>query len=173
LRDETDFKVASAVAAMNNARRILVVSDKEAVRSGYLQSLDGVFRNVEFVSDESCAMDAVEQQPFDLVLLDLWKPGTDGLAALRSIKQRRPQTEVVIITGAPTVANAKEAVRLGVYDYVAKPISPQEIICLASCALTQKSWTIHRTSDLAGVSEPASAPSLLTAGARVSRQPPS
>lgn len=136
---------------MKNSNRVLVVSDKDESRRGYLRSLVGVFPNVEFVSDESGAMDAMERQPFDVVLLDLRTSGGDGLSALRVIKQKWPQSEVVIITGAPTVANAKEAVRLGAYDYVAKPVSSQEIVSLATLALTQKAWTIHRTSELAGV----------------------
>ena len=139
---------------MKHTSRILVVSDnKEAVRRDYLQSLDSVFRNVEFVRDENCAMAAMEQQPFDVVLLDSRKADANGLAVLRSMKQRWPQSEVVIIAGAATIAKAKEAIRLGAYDYVAKPISPQKVVDLATCALTKKAWTIHRVSDLASISE--------------------
>jgi len=46
-----------------------------------------------------------------------------------------------------------KAIGIGAYDYVAKPISPQKVINLATCTLTQKAWTIHRVSDLASISE--------------------
>jgi ActR/RegA family two-component response regulator len=50
----------------------------------------------------------------------------------------------VIITGYPSVAAAKEAVRLGAYDYVAKPVGPEEVISLTGGAITHKYWALHR-----------------------------
>lgn len=138
---------------MKDTNRILIVSSDEAVRRGYLQPINNVFRNVEFVSDGDSAINAMEQQPFDVILLDVWTSGFDGLAVLRSIKQRWPACEVVIITGDPSVANAKDAVRLGAFDYVAKPLAPQQVIALTIDALTQKSWAIHRVLELAGAGE--------------------
>jgi ActR/RegA family two-component response regulator len=51
---------------------------------------------------------------------------------------------VVIITGYPTVETAKEAVRLGAYDYLAKPVGPDDVINVANGAMTQKKWALHR-----------------------------
>jgi len=141
------------VATMKTTNRILIVSDDEAVRGGYLRSVNSVFPNSEFVSDGDGAMDAMQQQPFDVVLLDVWKSGFDGLEILRSIKRKWPESEVVVITGDPTVNSAKEAVRLGAYDYVAKPLAPQEVIGLAIGALTQKSWAMHRLPEIADIAE--------------------
>jgi DNA-binding NtrC family response regulator len=79
-----------------------------------------------------------------VVLLDLRMPGMDGMAVLKAIKQRWPETEVVIITGYPTVESAKQAVRLGAYDYLAKPVGPDDVINVANGAMTQKKWALHR-----------------------------
>jgi DNA-binding NtrC family response regulator len=110
-------------------------------------------RNAEFVGDGEDAIEAMEQRPFDVVLLDVWKSGFDGLAVLRSIKQKWPESEVVIITGNPTVASAKEAIRLGAYDYVAKPIGPEEVISLTAGAMTQKNWAMHRVQESGSISQ--------------------
>jgi two-component system response regulator AtoC len=89
----------------------------------------------------------MEQNPFDVVLLDMRMPGQDGLSVLRTIKQKWPESEVVIITGYPTVDSAKEAVRLGAYDYVAKPVGPQDVVNVTDAAMTRKQWALHRVPD--------------------------
>ena len=86
----------------------------------------------------------MEQRPADVVLLDLRMPGMDGMSVLKMIKQRWPETEVVIITGYPNVDTAKEAVRLGAYDYLAKPVGPDEVINAANGAMTQKKWALRK-----------------------------
>jgi DNA-binding NtrC family response regulator len=96
------------------------------------------------VRDGSEALQVMAQRPADVVLLDLRMPGMDGMAVLKAIKQRWPETEVVIITGYPNVETAKEAVRLGAYDYLAKPVGPDEVINVANGAMTQKKWALHR-----------------------------
>ena len=135
---------ASKVAKMSDKNRILIVDDDEAVRRSYLRSLESISCNVRAASDGEEALQTMEQNPFDVVLLDLRMPGQDGLSVLRTIKQKWPDSEVVIITGYPTVDSAKEAVRLGAYDYVAKPVGPQDVINVTDGAVTRKQWALHR-----------------------------
>jgi len=135
---------ASKVAKMTDKNRILIVDDDEVVRWSYRRSLQDVSRNVAAASDGEEALQTMEQNPFDVVLLDMRMPGQDGLSVLRTIKQKWPESEVVIITGYPTVASAKEAVRLGAYDYVAKPVGPQEVINVTDAAITRKKWALRR-----------------------------
>ena len=125
---------------MKKDNRILVVCDDEAACGAYMESLVTNFRNVEFVATGEEALQAVDGRGFDLVLLDDQAPGA---ALLRSIKQTTPDSEVVVITGQPNIAGAKEAVRLGAYDYVGKPVGPDKMISLSSGALTHKSWALH------------------------------
>ncbi len=135
---------ASKVAKMSDKSRILIVDDDEVVRRSYLRSLERISRNVEAASDGEEALQTMEQNPFDVVLLDLRMPGQDGLSVLRTIKQKWPESEVVIITGYPTVDSAKEAMKLGAYDYVAKPVGPQDVIQVTDGAITHKQWALHR-----------------------------
>ncbi len=132
---------------MSDKNRILIVDDDEVVRRSYLRSLQSLSCNVEAASDGEQALQTMEQNPCDVVLLDLRMPGQDGLSVLCTIKQKWPESEVVIITGYPTVDSAKEAVRLGAHDYVSKPVGPQDVINLTDAAITRKKWALRRVPD--------------------------
>ena len=129
---------------MDEKTKILVVDDEEVVRLSHIRTLASVHCNVEVVKSGSEALRVMEQRPADVVLLDLRMPGMDGMTVLKAIKQRWPETEVVIITGYPNIESAKEAVRLGAYDYLAKPVGPDEVINVTNSAMTQKKWALHR-----------------------------
>lgn len=136
-------KHASGVSKMEEKTKILVVDDEEVVRLSHIRTLASVHCNVEVVKNGSEALRVMAQRPADVVLLDLRMPGMDGMAVLKAIKQRWPETEVVIVTGYPNIETAKEAVRLGAYDYLAKPVGPDEIINVANGAMTQKKWALR------------------------------
>lgn len=138
---------------MDEKTKILVVDDEEVVRLSHIRTLASVHCDVEVVKNGNEALGVMERRPADVVLLDLRMPGMDGMTVLKTIKQRWPETEVVIITGYPNVDTAKEAVRLGAYDYLAKPIGPDEVINVANGAMTQKKWALHkdRTGSDAGI----------------------
>jgi len=123
--------------------RILVVDDEEVVRQSHLRSLTGAHCRVEAAWNGDEALRAMERSPFDVVLLDLRMPGMDGMSVLKTIKERWPQIEVVILTGYPSIETAKEAVRLGAYDYLAKPVGPHEVINAAHGAMMQKKWGLR------------------------------
>lgn len=125
-----------------NKGRVLVVDDEEIVRRGFARSLAADY-DAWSAADGSEALEAMERRPADVVLLDLRMPGAQGLEVLRALKQKWPETEVVIITGYPSVDSAKEAVRLGAGDYLAKPVGPCEIIDATRNALTRKRWTLR------------------------------
>lgn len=129
---------------MEERTNILVVDDEEVVRLSHIRTLASVHCNVEVVKNGHDALLVMEQRPADVVLLDLRMPGMDGMAVLKAIKQKWPETEVVIITGYPNIETAKEAVRLGAYDYLAKPVGPDEVIHVANSAMTQKRWALHK-----------------------------
>ncbi len=129
---------------MEEKTKILIVDDEEVVRLSHIRTLASIHCDVEVVRDGEEALRVMEQRPADVVLLDLRMPGIDGMSVLKTIKQRWPETEVVIITGYPNIETAKEAVRLGAYDYLAKPVGPDEVINVANGAMTQKKWALHR-----------------------------
>ena len=128
---------------MNEKANILIVDDEEVVRHSQLRILANVKCNAAVAWNGIEALQAMEQHPFDVVLLDLRMPGPDGMWVLKTIKERWPESEVVIITGYPTIESAKEAVRLGAHNYIAKPVGPDDVIKAANDAMTQKRWALR------------------------------
>ncbi len=129
---------------MNTNSRILIVDDDEVVRLSYLRSLAGAHHDAEAVWDGAEALRAMEQRPFDVVLLDVRMPGMDGMSVLRTIKERWPESQVVIITGYPSLETVKDAIQIGACDYLSKPVGPLEIIHAANGALTRRQWALQR-----------------------------
>ncbi len=128
---------------MNNTANILIVDDEEVVRRSHLRSLQSVNCNARVAEDGKKALKAMEQQAFDVILLDLRMPDLDGMDVLRIIKDRWPDSEVVVITGYPTIESAKEAVRLGAQNYIAKPVGPDDVIKATHDAMNQKRWALR------------------------------
>ena len=129
---------------INHKTSILVIDDEEVVRHSHLRVLSGPGCTVATADGGMTGLQALEASAYDLVLLDLRMPGMDGLEVLRQIKSRWPECEVVVVTGYPTIESAKEAVRLGAYDYLAKPVEPDRVIDTAHSAVRQKRWTMQR-----------------------------
>ena len=119
-------------------RKVLVVDDEEVVRVSHMRTLAGENCKVEAARGGEQAVENMQREPADVVLMDLRMPGVDGLAALKTIKERWPDTEVVIITGYPSVHTAREAVRLGAFDYLAKPVEPDKVPAVATEATAQR-----------------------------------
>lgn len=128
---------------MNAQAKVLVVDDEEVVRRSYIRTLTSEHCRVEAAWNGEEALLAMEQQPFDLVLLDQRMPEMDGMEVLRTIKEKWPESEVVMITGYPAVESAKQAVKLGAYDYLAKPVGPDEVINVANAAMLHKTWAMR------------------------------
>jgi two-component system response regulator AtoC len=129
---------------MAEKAKILVVDDEAVVRESYLRSLAGVSYRVRAAFDAGEAIRLMEAESFDVVLVDIRMPGMDGISLLREIKTRWPESEVVVVTGYPTLESAKEAVRLGAFNYLTKPIGPREIVEAASSAVLQKRWSLKK-----------------------------
>ena len=128
---------------MNPKTKILVVDDEEVVRLSYLRALAGESCKVELVTNGTDALQMMGEHPFDVVLLDQRMLGMDGMFVLKTIKEKWPESEVIMITGYPAVESAKEAVTLGAYDYLAKPIAPDEVVNAANGAMTHKKWMLR------------------------------
>jgi len=128
---------------MSAKAKVLVVDDEEVVRRAYVRTLSSETCKVEVAWDGREALLAMEKQPFDVVLLDQRMPGIDGMAVLRTIKEKWPESEVIMITGYPAIEAAKQAVALGAYDYLAKPVGPDEVINAANAAVMHKKWALR------------------------------
>ena len=135
---------------MNATTRILIVDDEEIVRRCHHRVLASATCEVMAVHGGTQALEALQAAPYDIVLLDLRMPGLDGMAVLRQIRSRWPECEVIVITGYPSLDTAKEAIRLGAHDYLAKPLEPAAVIQAAAQAIEHKHWTLRREPPLAG-----------------------
>jgi two-component system, NtrC family, response regulator AtoC len=102
--------------------RLLVVDDERLIRWSLEQTLEKAGYEVVTAADGAAAARCVREDTPDLVLLDLKLPDTDGIEVLRQIKAGSPDVQVVIMTAFADVGTAVEAMRLGAFDYVAKPI---------------------------------------------------
>jgi DNA-binding NtrC family response regulator len=132
---------------MNEKANILIVDDEEVVRLSHLRSLEGSDCQTRAAEDGRQALQVMEQNPADVILLDLRMPGQDGMDVLKTIKQRWPDSEVVVITGYPCIDTAKQAVRLGAFNYLTKPLGPDEVMKAANDAMTQKRWALRSDRD--------------------------
>ena len=116
--------------------RILIVDDEPGIR----QSLKGVLEDEGFTTEavssgEDC-LKKLDQNSYDLVLLDIWLPGIDGLETLRRLKERASQTHVIMISGHATIATAVSATKLGAYDFIEKPLSLEHTLLIVRNALS-------------------------------------
>ncbi|HEY0857982.1 MAG TPA: response regulator [Albitalea sp.] len=132
---------------MQTPAKILIVDDEEVVRRSYARILEGTNCKVKAAWTWMQVSQLMQSDPYDLVLLDLRMPDMDGMKILKAIRQSWPESEVIIITGYPTLETAKEALTLGAYDYLTKPVGPDQILDAANGAIQHKMWALHTEPD--------------------------
>ena len=114
---------------------ILIVDDETTI----LQSLSGILSDEGYetltASNGYEALKIIEEESPDLVLLDIWMPGMDGIETLREIKRTNPFLQVVIISGHGTIETAVKATKLGAYHFVEKPLSIEKVVVTINNAL--------------------------------------
>ncbi len=110
--------------------RVLVVDDEEGIRSFIAEILQDEGLTVTLAVDGRQARQLLDQQSFHLMLTDLKMPELDGMTLLRQAKELIPEMEVIVLTAYGTVDSAVEAMRLGAFDYLRKPLSGPEELCL-------------------------------------------
>ncbi len=106
---------------------MLVVDDEAEIRALLHDALGEWGHEVTPAAGPAEALGLLRSRLFDLALLDIRMPGMDGIALLREVKTQDPGVEVVMMTGDPTVGTAVEALKLGAYDYLVKPLRLEEL----------------------------------------------
>ena len=117
---------------------ILVVDDEESIRFTFRSFLDDEGFTVSTAANYNDAMEMVHTSTFDLIFIDIVLGGKTGMDLLKAVKQDAPDTEVIIITGAPTVETAAKALRLGALDYIVKPVRQETLLRISELALNHK-----------------------------------
>jgi CheY-like chemotaxis protein len=116
--------------------RILVVDDEEALRVVLSAELEGEGYQVTSASDGQEAINVLTTKEFDLILLDIKMPNVDGFEVLKFVKERWPQTKVVMLTGFADLKNAIESKKLGAEDFVSKPYDLVDLLTTVERVLT-------------------------------------
>jgi two-component system nitrogen regulation response regulator NtrX len=117
---------------------ILVVDDEPGVRS----SISGVLRDEGFDVDtadtgEEC-LEKANGASYDVIVLDIWLPGLDGLTTLQRLRERQIDSQVVIISGHGNIESAVRAIKMGAYDFIEKPLSLEKTVLVVRNALRQR-----------------------------------
>jgi two-component system nitrogen regulation response regulator NtrX len=116
-------------------KTILVVDDEQSIR----ESLDGILQDEGFrtisaeTGEDALAMLGAENP--DLILLDIWLPGMDGLETLHRIRENNPEQLVIMMSGHGTIETAVKATKLGAYDFIEKPLSLEKVLISIENAL--------------------------------------
>ncbi len=120
---------------------VLVIDDEPTLLEACEETLSYHGYDVRLQATARDGVESVRQETFDLVLIDLRMPDTDGLHILREIRSIDENVMTVMITGFPTIATAVEAVKEGAFDYLPKPFTPDQLLIVVDRALSQKRLT--------------------------------
>src|SRR6187402_2698635 len=116
-------------------KNILIIDDEVNVALLLSKFLTRNGFNITTASSGSSAFEHLKNQPFNLVLCDYRLEDTDGREILKRIKAEHPQTGVIIIPGYSDIKMAVELIKLGAYDYITKPLYPDEILSTINKAI--------------------------------------
>lgn len=125
-------------SAQNEPARILVVDDEVRMRESVRDLLQAYGHSSIIAANGHIALDILREKPIELVLLDLNMPEISGLEFLELLKADFPGIDVVIVSGEATFANATEALRHGVHDFLRKPYNPVELLGIIENVLKKR-----------------------------------
>lgn len=118
--------------------KILIVDDEIETRQVCKRVFSKKNYSLEFAEDGRRALEMMEDNHFGVVLADLIMPGMGGLTVLERIKEEHPRTEVIIITGYANINTAVNAMRMGAYDYIAKPFDINQLVSVVGRCLEKQ-----------------------------------
>jgi two-component system nitrogen regulation response regulator NtrX len=122
---------------------VLVVDDEAAIRESISDILSDEGYTVHTAVSGEEALSFLEEQTPDIVLLDVWLPGMDGLDTLKMMKGKSPETPVIMVSGHGNIETAVRATRNGAYDFLEKPLSLERVVLAAERALERKSLELE------------------------------
>jgi len=118
--------------------KLLIVDDEEGIRESLASILRDERYAVETVASAEDAIDRISRNDFQVVLLDIWLPGIDGMEALSRIQSLPRPPAVIMISGHGTIETAVRATKLGAFDFIEKPLSLEKVIVLVRNAVQQR-----------------------------------
>lgn len=128
--------------------KILVIDDDIEVRTTLVDILRLEGYDVDSAGDGGRALELIREIEFDLIVLDLRLPDMDGIEILRIVKNASSKTQVILLTGKGTLDTAIEGIRLGVHDYLLKPVRPEQLLESVANGLLRLRTLENRTPSL-------------------------
>ncbi|MFQ5692078.1 MAG: UDP-3-O-acyl-N-acetylglucosamine deacetylase [Nitrospinota bacterium] len=117
---------------------ILIVDDEESIR----HSLEAILRDEGFTTTQAAdgdeALRVLGRESPDLILLDVWLPGLNGIQTLQAVRKRRVDLEVIMMSGHANIETAVKATKLGAFDFIEKPLSLDQVVRVVNLALRQQ-----------------------------------
>jgi DNA-binding NtrC family response regulator len=126
------------------AQKILVVDDDEIVRISLVRVLTKDGYGVDEAVSGVDAVKKLEAGAYALVFLDLRMPRLGGITVLQHVRKHHPEVPVIVVTGFPSIENAKESIELGAFDFLLKPVEVTRIREVTQRALAAAPWTLQR-----------------------------
>jgi DNA-binding NtrC family response regulator len=118
--------------------RILIVDDEEIVIQSCLRILSGTDFEIDAARDGLEALSMVNENGYDVLILDIKMPRMDGIEVLRRVKEARPDVDVIMVTGLHEIETAVQAMKLGAFDYLPKPFDPEELELVVARAFERR-----------------------------------
>jgi DNA-binding NtrC family response regulator len=125
-------------AANGQRMSVLLVDDEKTIQITLRDALEEAGHQVVVAVDGLDARRAIEERNFDVVVTDLKMPGMPGMEVLRLVKERAPDTEVIVMTGYGTVESAVDAMKAGAYEYLLKPFPNEAVVLTLSRIAKQR-----------------------------------
>ena len=122
---------------MDIMEKILVIDDELAPRESIRMVLKDQY-DVYTATGALEGLDMMDQDPVDLIVMDIKMPKMDGITALQEIKKKYPDTEVILLTAYASLDTARDAIRLGAFDYLTKPFDKDDVILVVSKGLEKR-----------------------------------
>jgi DNA-binding NtrC family response regulator len=107
--------------------RVLIVDDEEAFANNIAKLIAKRGYDIKAVYNGQSALQALDEDDFDVIVLDLKMPGLDGLATLKIIKRKKPSVEVIILTGHGSMESGIDGIEMGAFDFIMKPVRFDEL----------------------------------------------
>jgi len=141
--------------------RVLIADDEKNIRELLRDELAAMMAHVAAVDSGLRALEQLEKNEYDVLLLDLTMPGMDGIEVLKKLKSLDIPAEVIIFTANATVMTAVEAMKLGAYDYLMKPFKLAELVPVIEKAYEKKMLRVENLLLKTQVKKQAEVPSLI------------
>lgn len=130
---------------MEKKGKILVLDDDPVVTLSCKRILGAEGYNIITTDKGKDAIKKISDEEFDLLITDIRLPDVNGIIVLRESKIIQPELDVAVITGYPTLEDAKESVRLGAFEFIEKPFTPEFMLNVAKKVFDKRGWILRKT----------------------------